>query len=175
MTQEEALNLQCKMIFMHDNAPSHATEKTGEHCNKIGFKNFHFMAYIVLVHQTWTTLKACMWIASWIERYATLGDSFRSKNCGTCGPPYIVISAKNITAAEIKNIAKAVDKNLTSVISKLGEHVNKCVWYIYLGFVYIGVLDVYTVQVIVFWWKLFTLTLIYLYIRLLHYASFRLL
>ena len=64
MTQEEALNLQCKMIFMHDNAPSHATEKTGEHCNKIGFKNFHFMAYIVLVHQTWTTLKACMWIAS---------------------------------------------------------------------------------------------------------------
>lgn len=52
-----------KIIFMHNNAPSYSAKETTEYLNKISFKGFHLMKWLVclpdfkLTEKFWTILK----------------------------------------------------------------------------------------------------------------------
>ena len=103
------------MIFMHGNAPSHAT-KTEEYLIKVGFNNGRLMEWPASSPDLNSTED--LWSINKRQVYAS-GQQFSSKDELWDA---ILTSARSIQPPEIQNLANSMDlKKLNSVLSNHGD------------------------------------------------------
>ena len=108
-----------KIIFMQDNAPSHAARYTIDFLAKHGFKEDKFMIWppaspdLNPIENYWSILKRQIYIGG--RQYAWKDELW----CGICE------ASKSITANEIQKLSKSVDGRLVEILSNKGCYVNK--------------------------------------------------
>lgn len=108
-----------QLIFMHDNAPSHAAKATGTFLASLGFKGESLMTWppcspdLNPIEQLWSILKR--------EVYKG-GQQFTSKEALW---NKIVDVASTVTPSQIKKLTSSVDSRLLRVISRKGGFVDK--------------------------------------------------
>ena len=107
------------MIFVHDNAPSHAA-KTDEYLIKVGFKNGRLMEWPASSPDLNPTEN--LWSINKRQVYAS-EQQFSSKDELWDA---ILILARSIQPPEIQNLTSSMDlKKLISVISNHGDYIAK--------------------------------------------------
>ena len=108
-----------KIIFMQDNAPSHAVRFTIAYLQKVGFNNEKLMIWpasspdLNPIENLWSILKRKLYSG---------GQQYRSKDDLWKG---IRDAAESIEADEIQNLTKSVDGRLVDLLSSKGAYVNK--------------------------------------------------
>ena len=108
-----------QLIFMHDNAPSHAAKATTSFLASLGIKGETLMTWppcspdLNPIEQLWSILKR--------EVYEG-GQQFTSKDALW---NKIVYVASRITPSQIKTLTSSVDRRLQRVISRNGSFVDK--------------------------------------------------
>jgi transposase len=107
-----------KLVFMHDNAPSHSAKSTVQYLEKIGFKENKLMTWPACspdlnpIENLWAVLKL---------RVYQSGQQFTSKDQLWAE---IVKCAKEITEDEILKLTESMDKRLFSVIQNHGGYIH---------------------------------------------------
>lgn len=108
-----------KVIFMHDNAPSHAARTTASFLESQGFVGETLMTWppcspdLNPIEHLWSILKRGVYEG---------GEQFTSKDALWSK---IVAVARAITPSQIKQLTSSVDKRLFKVISNNGGYVDK--------------------------------------------------
>ena len=115
--KQQPLALKRKMIFMHDNAPSHAARYTREALTKFGFKEGRIMLWPACspdlnpIENFWSMLKSKVYEG---------GKQFSSKNC-------LWEAIQNCAAAmdkdTIKNLTDSMNNRLIKVIGSKGGYI----------------------------------------------------
>lgn len=107
-----------KMVFMHDNAPSHAAKNTIESLDKLGIKKEKIMIWPAVspdlnpIENLWATLKRMIYQDG--RQYSSnleLWEAIRSV-------------ASKIDKETIQTLTNSMDERLTKVIAKKGSYIN---------------------------------------------------
>lgn len=107
-----------KMIFMHDNAPSHAAKNTGAALDSMGIKKENIMEWpssspdLNPIENLWAILKRKVYEGG--TQYASKQMLWEA----------IVKASKNVPAETISKLTNSVDERLIEVISRKGSCIN---------------------------------------------------
>ena len=119
MVSQTRVAFRRKIIFMQDNAPSHAACFTIAYLQKVGFNNEKLMIWpaslpdLNPIENLWSILKRKLYNG---------GQQYRSKDDLWKG---IRDAAESIQADEIHNLTKSVDCRLVDLLLSKGAYVNK--------------------------------------------------
>ncbi|MEM9078998.1 MAG: transposase [Bacteroidota bacterium] len=108
-----------KMIFMHDNAPSHSAKATTAYLASIGIKGKSLMTWppcspdLNPIEQLWSILKRKVYEGG--QQYNSKDVLWRK----------VEEAARAIRPSEIKKLTESMDKRLFKVISNHGSYVDK--------------------------------------------------
>ena len=107
-----------KVIFMHDNAPSHAAKNTSGALAAMGIKGEKLMVWppsspdLNPIENLWSIIKQKIYVG---------GRQFTSKQVLL---EAIMASCKDIKAETIKELTSSMDARIVKLISKKGSYVN---------------------------------------------------
>jgi transposase len=108
-----------KIIFMHDNAPSHAAKATTAFLQSLGFVNDTLMVWppnspdLNPIENMWSIVKRIVYADG--RQYSSKDDLWKA----------IKRSTASIPKSTIKNLTDSVNDRLFEVIKRHGAHVNK--------------------------------------------------
>ena len=116
--KKQKVTFRRSIIFMQDNAPSHAAKKTSEYLQQLGFTGIRKMTWpanspdLNPIENLWSIIKQRLYangrqFMSKIE----LWDAFQEMSRG-------------ITAEDIMNLTNSMDQRLIQVIAKRGKHIS---------------------------------------------------
>jgi len=116
--EDVPLQKRCRLIFQHDNAPSHSAKATQAFLSSIGLKGDRLMVWPACspdlnpIENFWGILKQSIYKDG--KQYTSKDDLWEA----------IKTSARIIPRSEIKKLTESVDKRIEIVLQKKGSYVN---------------------------------------------------